>query len=77
MTAVIWVLIIIFLLYAFVWIFSFLPFVFGFLYGVVYFPVEIINQVVYPVWPVVYLFYTWLLFYVLVKSIFNLYRILH
>ena len=43
------------LLYMFMGFIAFIPYFFGLLYGAFMFPIEIINQVIYPVWRLPYI----------------------
>ena len=70
----IWFLLIAFLVYAFSWVFSFIAWVVWFFWSVFYFPIELINQTIYPVWQIVYLIYTWLVAFVVVSFVLNLFK---
>lgn len=48
---VLWIVI----LYMLIGLISFIPYFFGLLFSVINFPIEIINQVVYPVWRLPYI----------------------
>lgn len=58
----IWTAIMVFLLYAFQWIISFVPYLLWLFSKFFFYPIEIIAQVIYPVWTIVYVLYTWLTF---------------
>lgn len=50
------------LIYAFQWVFSFIAYFFGFLSNIIYLPLNLIDSFIYPVWDFVYTFWTaWIL----------------
>ena len=61
MTYLIWTILIIFFLYAFQWFLSFFPYLIGLMMKFLFYPVELISQVIYPVWWFVYTVYLWLI----------------
>lgn len=74
MTYLVWTLLIILFVYAFQGLLAFLPWLVWYMYWIVFFPVEIINQVIYPVWWIVYTIYIWLAMFVLARIIVNFYH---
>lgn len=59
-------LVVVCLLFAFQWVFAFIPWLLGFLCKIIFYPLEIINQVIYPVWvlpyTIVWAFTMWICF---------------
>lgn len=64
-----WFLILILLLYAFVWIFSFPFFLVGLFFRIIFFPVQIIDTIFYPVWTLPYLIILWFLAYIVIDLV--------
>lgn len=62
-------LIIIGLLYAFQGLISFVPFLIWLIFKFLYYPIELISQSIYPVGSIVYIVYTWLIFWIVLKLI--------
>lgn len=69
-----WTLIVIFLIYAFQWLLSFVPWFFWFVFKIVFYPIEIINQVVYPVWSLPYLIIIWFISFIVFKLIIDFFN---
>lgn len=65
----VWFIITILFLYTFVWVFSFPFYALWFIVKIVYFPIALINQYIYPVWPLPALILWWFTFYFLIRWI--------
>lgn len=74
LSSAIWTLIVIFLIYAFQWVLSFFPYLIWLLFKFLYYPVELISQVIYPVWGIVYVVYTWFIFWLVLKLIIDFFK---
>lgn len=68
------VIFIVFFVYAFQWVFALVPYFLWLLFKFWVYPLEVISQVVYPVWPLVYSIYIAVAYFTLFKLVFGFYK---
>lgn len=66
------IIILIILLYGFVWIVSFPFYLIWLFFRIIFFPIQIIDTIFYPVWSLPYIVIMWFLAYIVVDLILHL-----